>query len=350
MLSRWTIVVVMLTLGTTGVAHTEVLRQQSSRDWDARTLTGIQVENPSGDIRVSPSRDGRVHLVALKLIRNASAQDAERLSRERQLVADLDSGELRITVRYPTGRQIRLNVWDLMRHIQWPEFDLKLALEIPAGLGVSLKSASGDLQTQALTGRQQLHSSSGDIDVEGAGGPLSIDTRSGDVTVDRVARASIGTTSGNVVVVAASEPLGVVTRSGDVRIDSATDSVTVDTGSGEVRVGLARRGLDARTGSGDITARAGGGVRVETSSGTTKLALMAPLQRADLTSGSGDVTLRVAAGIECSIDAEAGSGDVEVNLPLAVRSSKDNHVIGRIGRGSSAIIIRTSSGSISVAR
>jgi DUF4097 and DUF4098 domain-containing protein YvlB len=195
-----------------------------------------------------------------------------------------------------------------------------------------------------------LRSSSGDIDVSDASGTLSIDTRSGDVSADTMAGGSIATSSGNVLVGSARGRLAVESRSGDVRIDSAADSARVETGSGEVRVGFARLGLDVRTGSGDITARAGGRVRATTSSGETRLALTAPLHSAAIESGSGDVVIRVAPAIECRIDAGAGSGDVDITLPLLARESKDNRVIGRLGRGTAAIVIRTASGSINVAR
>ncbi len=339
----------VLALGVPGLARCEELRQQSSRDWDARGLTRVEIENPSGDVSVRPSRDGQVHLVALKTVRHSEAPGAARLAEDTRLVADLASGVLKIEVRYPARREIHINLWDLVRHFEWPEVNVQLSVELPPGLALALRSASGDLQTSGLSGRQDLHSSSGDIEVDGAAA-LTIETRSGDVTADTIAGGAISTSSGNVVVASTRGPLVVRSHSGDVRIDSAADSVTVDTGSGEVRVGLARLGLVARTGSGEITARAGGVVRVETSSGETKLALTSPLRRADIQAGSGDVVVRIAPAIECRVDAQAGSGDVEVALPLLNRISRDHLVIGRLGRGTTAIVIRTASGSINVAR
>jgi DUF4097 and DUF4098 domain-containing protein YvlB len=135
-----------------------------------------------------------------------------------------------------------------------------------------------------------------------------------------------------------------------VRVDAADDSIRVETASGEVRVGLARGGLDVRTASGDVIARGGGRVRVRTVSGEAKVALIAPLRHADLSTASGDVTVRVAPGIDCELDADAGSGEVDVELPLDVRSMHGNHVVGRLGRGTAGIVIRSSSGSVNVAR
>lgn len=345
-----TIVATALTLTTPAPAGAEEQRLQSARQWDARGLSQIQVENPRGETSVRASHDGRVHLVALKILRHSERRGADVLARETTLEADVQSGVLALRVHYPQHREIRLDVWDLMKGIEIPEIEVRLALEVPEELRVALHSTSGDLQTAGLSGRQDLTSISGDIGVTDASGPLRVETRSGDATLMEITSAAIGSTSGDVVVTSARGPVDVSTRSGDVRVDSGVDSITIETASGEVRVGLARDGLDVRTASGDVVARGGGRVRVRTVSGEAKVALVAPLRHADLSTGSGDVTVRVASGIDCQLDADAGSGEVDVELPLDVRTMHGNHIVGRLGRGTAGIVIRSASGSVNVAR
>lgn len=350
-MNRWIAnMAIALTLVAPATATAEEQREQSRRDWDAHGLSRIEVENARGETAVTPSQDGRVHLVALKSLHHSERRGAAELSRETRLVANLDSGVLQIQVLYPQRREIRLDVWDLVKGVEIPQLDVRLVLEIPPSLALTLRSASGDVQTSQLGGRQDVKSSSGDVDIASAQGAVTVETRSGDATLTDVAAASVGTASGDVVITSARGPVEVATQSGDVRIDSAADSVAVATASGEVRVGFARVGLDVRTASGDITARGGGQVRVRTVSGETKVALVAPLRRAEFSSGSGDVTVRVAAGIECALDADAGSSEVDVQLPLEVRSMHGNHVVGRLGRGTAAIVVRSSSGSVHVTR
>lgn len=350
-MTRWmTTLATAIALATPGMATADDLRQQSERDWDAKGLNRIEVDNPRGDTSVRVSRDGRVHLMALRIVRHSERRGANELTRDTSLEADVQSGVLALRVRYPQRREIHIDVWDLMKGIEIPEIEVRIALEVPSGMHVALHSSSGDLQTAGLSGRQDLRSSSGDIDVSDASGPLSIDTRSGDATLQDVTSADIGTASGDVVVTSARGPVSVSSQSGDVRIDSAADSVTIATTSGEVRVGLARAGLDVRTASGDVVARGGGHVRVRTVTGESKVALVAPLRHADLSSSSGDVNVRVASGIDCQLDADAGSGEVEVELPLDVRTMHGNRIVGRSGRGTAGIVIRSSSGSVNVAR
>jgi DUF4097 and DUF4098 domain-containing protein YvlB len=291
-----------------------------------------------------------VHLIALKILRHSERRGAQELSRETRLLANMESGVLEIRVQSPQRREIRIDMWDLVKGVEIPQIDVRLALEVPASMHVVLRSSSGDVQTSQLIGRQDVRTASGDIDISGASGLLSVETRSGDVTLTDVGTASVGTASGDVVITSARGALDVDSQSGDVRVDSASDSVLVTTASGEVRVGLARDGLDIRTTSGDVTARGGGHVRVRTTSGETKVALMAPLRHAEFSSASGDVTVRVASGIDCDLDADAGSGEVDVQLPLDIRSMKGNHLVGRMGRGNSGIVVRSSSGSVNVTR
>ena len=347
---RMTNIVIVLALLAPGVLGAEERREQSSRDWDAHGLTRVEVENSRGDTSVRPSHDGRVHLVALKLVRHSEGHGADALASGTRLTADQRSGVLQIHVQYPQRREIRLGVWDLVKGIEIPDVEVRLAIEAPPAMLVSLRSASGDLQTSGMTGRQDIHSASGDVDVADAASAVSVETRSGDATLGDVGPVAVSSASGSVVIASARGTVAVETQSGDVRIDAASDSVRVATASGEVRVGLARAGLDVRTASGDIIARGGGQVRIRTASGESKIALIAPLRRAEFSSSSGDVNVRVAPGIECELDADAGSGDVDVQLPLDVRSMKRNHVIGRLGRGTAEIVIRSSSGSVNVAR
>jgi DUF4097 and DUF4098 domain-containing protein YvlB len=348
--ARWmTIVATVFLVATAGSARAEEVREQSSRDWEARGLDRIQVDNPRGETSVLASRDGRVHLSALKILRHSERRGAQALSRATILEADTRPGTLEVRVRY-SQQTIHLDLWDVMKGIELPEVEVRLVLEVPPELRVSLNSASGDLRSAGLSGRQDLKSASGDIDVSDATGSLHVDTRSGDATLDAIASAVIGTASGSVVITSARGSVAVNTSSGDVRIDSASDSVRIATESGEVRVGLARGGLDVQTASGDVVARGSGRVRIRTGSGEAKVALIAPLQLADLATSSGDVIVRLAPGIDCRVDADAGSGDVEVELPLEVRTMHGNHIVGRLGRGIAGIVIRSSSGSVNVAR
>jgi len=343
------VVVVLLALlpVTAGAAER---REEAVREWDARGLARLEVDNPRGDVAVRASRDDRVHLVALKLVRNADGRGAAELARGVRVDADRQGDALAIAVRYPQRREIRLDVWDLMKGVRIPEIEVRVSIDVPAGVVVVLHTASGDVQTAGLVATQRVTTMSGDVDVTDARGPLTISTRSGDVMLGDVGAVAVGTASGDVTIDAARGLVDVGTQSGDVRIDSASDSVTVETASGEVRVGLARVALDVETASGDVTARAGGRVRVRTATGEAKVALVAPLRYADVTTASGDVSLRLGPGVEGEIDADAGSGDVSVDVGMALKSTHGNHVTGRLGRGTARLVVRSASGSVDIAR
>src|SRR5262249_41054418 len=151
--------------------------------------------NPRGETTVRASRDGRIHLVAVKILRHSERRGAAELSRATTLEADPQSGVLRLSVRYPQRRAIPLGGWGLVKGIEIPEIEVRLALEVPPATRVTLQSASGDLRTAGLSGHQELTSSSGDIDVADATGLLRIDTRSGDATLESIGAAAIGSTS-----------------------------------------------------------------------------------------------------------------------------------------------------------
>src|SRR5262245_4712619 len=135
-----TILATLVALSVAGPARAEEQRQQSSRDWDAKSIHQVEVENPRGETTVRASRDGRIHLVAVKILRHSERRGAAELSRATTLEADPQSGVLRLSVRYPQRREIRLDVWDLVKGIEIPEIEVRLALEVPPATRVTLQS------------------------------------------------------------------------------------------------------------------------------------------------------------------------------------------------------------------
>ena len=146
---QMTWILIALALAAPGMAAAEDRRERSSRDWDARGLTRIEIER----------------------------RGAAELARDTRLTAELRPGALQIRVEYPQRREIRLDVWDLMKGIEIPEVDVDLALQVPPLLQVMLRSSSGDMRTSQLTGRQQVRTASGDVEVADAPGNVAIETR-----------------------------------------------------------------------------------------------------------------------------------------------------------------------------
>jgi DUF4097 and DUF4098 domain-containing protein YvlB len=104
----------------------------------------------------------------------------------------------------------------------------------------------------------------------------------------------------------------------------------VDTGSGGIRL--------ERVSSSDVT--------LDTGSGAVSVELLDRVENLLVDTGSGSVTLYLPANVGAEIEAETGSGGIDVEVPVQIRSVKRDHLLGRIGDGRGRIDIDTGSGAI----
>lgn len=328
-------------------ASAGVWRETSERVLPATGLRAVRIENPSGLIQVRPSRDGRVHVSALKVIRGDAA-DHDRLARGAKVEIGTDAGVLDLQVSYPSNVRVHLNVWDLFKGFEFPRVEVRLSVDVPPGLPVTLTSASGDLSSDGLVAAQNLSSSSGDITVRN-GGRVAATSASGDLFGIDCSGGTFRSTSGDVVVEGARGPVVIHTASGDAAVNHAADSLSVETVSGDIQVDRAARGLIASTGSGTIEVkRAAGRVSIETASGDLGVGLEGPLAAATITSGSGDIDVRLTPGLGCDLEARTSNGTLDVALTVQMKTMSRQMISATVGRGGAPVTIRSSSGDIHV--
>ena len=342
---RMTVLVGLALLAAVVPASAEVWRETSERTLPATGLRALRAENPSGLIQVRPSADGQVHITALKVI-HGDTGDHDRLARGARVEIENHAGVLELRVVYPPGAHITLNFWDLFNGFEIPRVEVRLAVQAPVGVPITLSSASGDLDTDGMLAPQNLSSSSGDITARNAG-RVAASSASGDLFGVDCAEGTFRSTSGDVVVDSARGPVTIGTSSGDAAARHLADSLRVETVSGDIRVDRAPRGLVASTGSGTIDVqRAAGRVSVESARGDLKLGLEAPLAASSIESGSGDIELRLAAGTGCDLEVRTSNGTLDAALPIRVQTMNRHMISAIVGRGGPVLTIRSSSGDI----
>ena len=336
------------------LADSDVWREQSQKVLEAADLTNVRmvrVENPRGLVQVRPSPDGRFRLTALKLTRASDREHAGEFARATRVETAIEGDRYVVRVRYPQRQEIRISFWRIFRGgFELPTVEVRLSLEVPGRMGVSLDSASGDLETSGLAGPQSLETTSGDLQVRDARGPLEAGTVSGEVEADGLARARLRSVSGDVSVRRAGGPLDVRTTSGDIELRGVTDSLSVSSVSGDIRVDAAPRGFSAGTTSGGITieGEAGGLVRVSSTAGDVTLGLLATVRRADVTTVSGDIHLRLPGNLGCTLGLRTSSGTLDTAVPLRVRTVSRREMTGVVHGGGVPVTLRTTSGDIVV--
>lgn len=208
-----------------------------------------------------------------------------------------------------------------------------LVVEVPAGKEVAVHVAAGRMDARGVQADLSLHTGTGPVDAADITGDLDVDTGSGSATVTGV-RGSVNVDTG----------------SGSVTVrDVQGDEVSIDTGSGEVTGGgLTARSVSVDTGSGsiDLDGVSAPEVSMDTGSGSVELALLRDVEALDVDTGSGSVTIRAPADLGGMVDLSTGSGGIDMDFAVQVRSVRRDEVRGTLGDGRGTIRIETGSGGI----
>jgi hypothetical protein len=194
-----------------------------------------------------------------------------------------------------------------------------IALKVPPGMALDLRSGSGDCR----------------IDGDTAGMPATCDTGSGDVEIHGAARSVTADTG-----------------SGDVRIRLAAraEKVKIDTGSGDVDFQGEAGEFEGDTGSGGITAMGlTGSARFDTGSGDVKAGWERLPAGTSVTAdtGSGGVQLTLPAGTALSGLLGSSSGEIRCDFPGTLSSREKRYELSG-GGGSASVRVKTGSGDITI--
>ena len=350
---RWGVLALTLVLMAARPAWAggEVWREQSQKIVEVRGFSSLEVENSRGRVDLLPSRDGRLHITALKIVRVGSRDRAEDVARGIVVEAGPRGDRYVISVRYQQRRNIRIGLSDLFKFDSrmFPHYEVRIAAEIPPGLAVVVRETSGDIRSEGIAGPQVLRSTSGDIEVRSAGERVEASSTSGDVRAEGVRRARMNSVSGDLVIQQVAGPLVASTSSGDLRVTGAEDSLVLSTVSGDIHTDSAPRGFRGESSSGEVVARGvSGTVRVGTASGDVTLGLREPLRGIEVSTSSGEIRLDLDPAVRCALDMRTSSGSLDVGLPMEMSSVSRRSVAGTIRGGRTPVVLRTASGDITV--
>jgi len=190
-----------------------------------------------------------------------------------------------------------------------------LVVEVPSGKEVSVHVAAGRMDARGVQADLSLRTGTGSVDASDITGDLDVDTGSGSVSVR----------------------------------DVQGDQVSIDTGSGGVTGGgLTARSVSVDTGSGsiDLDGVSAPEVSMDTGSGSVELVLLRDVEALEVDTGSGSVTIRAPADLGGMVDLSTGSGGIDMDFAVQVRSVRRDQVRGTLGDGRGTIRIETGSGGI----
>lgn len=192
---------------------------------------------------------------------------------------------------------------------------ISYTIVVPADTQVNAKAGSGSIDVSDIAASVEVRSGSGRLQLSGIGGPVIAKAGSGSLRAEGVAGAFTASTGSGSIFMSQTAP-------GDVK---------VSTGSG----GMELRGI-----AGALKASAGSGrIKVEgRQEGDWKIG-----------AGSGSVRVDLPDDAAFTLEAETGSGGIDIAYPLTIQGKiSRRHLRGDIGGGGHLLRIDTGSGGIRI--
>lgn len=241
----------------------------------------IDVQNLSGDVRVSAGKGNEIQVEAIKRVRHREAEEGKRLLSALRVEITHVGNRVEVRTMYPNmrGRSMSASV--------------DYTITVPQNGMVNVKTISGDIGVSGVRGEVRADATSGDVSVSGTPNLTLAKTISGDV----VAR--------------------------DI---TATGTLTLSTVSGSVIAnGLKGRALEAGSVSGDVQLANIQVERLQAKTVSGNIEFDSPIARGgryEFGSHSGNVRVMLAGNVPgFELDASTFSGSIRSDFPVTLRST-----------------------------
>lgn len=193
--------------------------------------------------------------------------------------------------------------------------NISYTIIVPADTAVKAKSGAGSIEVNDIAASVAAHAGAGRVRLANIGGPVTAKSGSGSITAEGVAGAFTASTGSGSIQMSQTAPGDVKasTGSGSIELTGVVGAVKAKAGSGRIRI-------DGRQ-AGDWKVNA----------------------------GSGSVRIRLPADAAFTLDAETGSGGIDIDHPLTVKGKvSKRHLSGDVRGGGHLLRIDTGSGGVRI--
>jgi DUF4097 and DUF4098 domain-containing protein YvlB len=320
----------------------QILNQQIAAN------ASIDIENPRGDVSVTADDSSTVQVQAHEVAYARSDEDAKKIfdaemphpvvSGNAVLIKSVgsNSGRLDLVVTVPKAARVTVNA----SHGDVTASGL--------GAGITIDVAHGDTHLSAISGPVQARFSGGkhDFFANQVTGDLTLEGNSSDMTFSEIkGRINVnGEIFGEVHMENISGPIKLHTSVTDLQVTALPGDLALD--SDELRVTEATGALHVVTHSKDIDLnQIYGDVYVENRTGSISVE-PAGVYSVEARNSKGDVELTLPPNASANVNGRTHNGDIVSDFGLAISGDESKTVNGRIGSGSSRIVLNTENGDL----
>jgi DUF4097 and DUF4098 domain-containing protein YvlB len=289
------------------------------RTFDVSGRTRLEVANPSGDVDITGSADGKVHVHAdVRATGMGFDKPKERLD---ETLANPGLEQKGDTIR--VGKHM-----SNMRNLT-----INYKIEVPHDTEINVTVVSGSQTIRDVRGPVTAQGASGSLKVERVDRDAQLTTVSGSVeAIDVGDDVRASSASGGVTVKNAKGDVRANSLSGSVQIVKPGGRVDVDSASGSIDIQGANFDTKAHNVSGQVTVRGDPGEHGYW----------------DLKTVSASVRVYVPASSNFRFSADAISGEIRTDIPIVIEEQGKHSLRAHIGNGGGRVEVHTVSGEIHV--
>lgn len=234
----------------------EAAQERFEKTYELAGVTKVRIQNVNGIIRIETGDKDQLHVVAIKKVKGADAEDT------------LKQTEIRVT---KTGETISIETvlpkkMNRFRFLFWgrqDNADVEYDVTLPAGIRVEAETVNGRIVATGRTGALVLNTVNGSVKVESQDAPLKVNTVNGSVEVafaGPMRKADLETVNGSVTVSCSKESsirYDLQTVNGRIQSEFASLNVEGKWGPKEARgdINGGREHLSVETVNGEVRLR-----------------------------------------------------------------------------------------------
>jgi DUF4097 and DUF4098 domain-containing protein YvlB len=302
-----------------GCSSGPTVNGEFDRTFTTAGKTRLEISNPSGDVEITGSADGKVHIHG----------DV----RSSGMGFDKPKERLAETLANP-GVEQRGDTIRIGKHMSnMRNLNVNYRIEVPHDTEISSTVMSGSQSIRNVRGPVNAQGASGSIKVEHVERDVQLTTASGSVEA-----ADIGD---DVHASSAAGGITVSSAKGDIRANSLNGSTQIIKPGGRVDIDSANGTIDVQGASYDVKAHAvSGSVTVQGDPGERGYW--------DLKTVSGPVKVSVPTNSNFRFSAEAISGEIRTDIPIVIEEQGKHSLRAHVGNGGGRVEVHTVSGEIHV--
>ncbi len=312
----------------------------------------LKVVGDRGDIKISPSTDGKLHITIRKVVYADNQMEADKLNQ----------------VVLPTITTVdNILTVDSSRRSEWKGAALHLEILAPKkGMtdvmitrgdvevkgregNVKLQSQRGDIRVEDITGNADIHMRNGDFNARRVSGDVAVEGKAGDITVSDIGGSTAlqGDFFGSINFTKVAKGVRFKSSRTDMELAKLDGNLTMDNGemrgnsmSGPFRMN-ANRGWDVHL------EEVSGEMRVENRRGEVELHTKAPFGNVEVSNRQGRIKIVMPETAGFLVDARAQSGEIENDFGLSkVEDKRESRLTGTVNKGGPKLTLNNEHGAI----